>query len=97
METKPTPVNVTNISAFTPQETIELVSRSGVKRARTRMAKLVFSAVSAGCLLGFGAAASLVVPTDPWLAENAHGLSRMLAAVVFPVGVIMIAYVLCCQ
>lgn len=84
-------VHVTNISAYTPQETIELVSRSGVKRANSRPDKVFLSAVSAGCLLGFGAAASLVVTTAPWLDENAPGVSRMLGATIFPVGVIMIS------
>ncbi|KAK0749079.1 Formate/nitrite transporter-domain-containing protein [Schizothecium vesticola] len=84
-------VHVTNISAYTPQETIELVSRSGARRANSRPDKVFLSAVSAGCLLGFGAAASLVVTTAPWLAENAPGVSRFLGATIFPVGVIMIA------
>ncbi|KAK1828637.1 hypothetical protein QBC39DRAFT_358721 [Podospora conica] len=87
----PTHVHVTNISAYTPQETIELVSRSGASRANSRPDKIFLSAVSAGCLLGFGAGASLVATTDPWLAENAPGLSRILGATIFPVGVIMIA------
>ncbi|KAK0750577.1 Formate/nitrite transporter [Schizothecium vesticola] len=77
--------------AFTPQETTELVSRPGVRRTRTRSYNLFLSAVSAGCLLAFGGAASLVLTTDPWRAENAPGVSRMLGAAVFPVGVILIA------
>jgi len=41
------------MDAFTPQQTVELVSRIGTKKAHMRLDKL-FNSVMAGPLLGFG-------------------------------------------
>lgn len=83
-------VNVVNIAAYTPAETIELVSRAGVKKGNMRPDKVFLSAVSAGCLLSFGCAVSLSAYTAPWFQENAPGLIRMIGALVFPLGLVMV-------
>ncbi len=43
-----------NMDAFTPQQTIELVSRTGCKKAHMRLDKLFVNSFMAGPLLGFG-------------------------------------------
>ena len=42
------------MDAFTPQQTIELVSRLGCKKAHIRLDKLFWNSFMAGPLLGFG-------------------------------------------
>jgi formate/nitrite transporter FocA (FNT family) len=42
------------MDALTPQQTVELVSRIGTKKAHMRLDKLFFNSVMAGPLLGFG-------------------------------------------
>ena len=42
------------MDAFTPQQTIELVSRIGCKKAHMRLDKLWWNSFMAGPLLGFG-------------------------------------------
>jgi formate/nitrite transporter FocA (FNT family) len=79
--------------AYTPEETVELVSRSGVKKGNTRPDKIFLSAVSAGCLLSFAAAAFMTVTTAPWYQQNAPGLIRMVGALIFPLGLVMTVYV----
>ncbi|KKY15744.1 putative formate nitrite transporter family [Phaeomoniella chlamydospora] len=77
-------------NAYTPAETIELVSRAGVHKANMRLDKIFFSSVSAGCLLSFACATALSTNTAPWYQENAPGLIRTIAALVFPYGLCMI-------
>lgn len=86
----PLVVNITNLAAFTPAETAELVSRAGVKKGNTRPDKIFLSAVSAGCLLSFGCAVSLTALTAPWYQENAPGLIKLMGAAVFPLGLVMV-------
>ncbi|KAG5659919.1 hypothetical protein KAF25_003441 [Fusarium avenaceum] len=86
----PLVVSISNLAAYTPQETIELVSRSGVKRGNMRPDKVFLSAVSAGCLLGFGCGVSLCAMTAPWYAENAPGLVKLFGAGVFPLGLVLV-------
>ncbi|KAK5658916.1 hypothetical protein OQA88_1730 [Cercophora sp. LCS_1] len=86
----PIVVNLPIMGAYTPAETIELVSRAGAKKGHMRPDKIFLSAVSAGCLLSFSAASSLSVTTAPWFQENAPGLIRMVGALVFPIGLVMI-------
>ena len=42
------------MDAFTPQQTIELISRIGAKKSKMRLDKLWWNSVLAGPLLGFG-------------------------------------------
>ncbi|KAH7347437.1 Formate/nitrite transporter-domain-containing protein [Plectosphaerella cucumerina] len=86
----PLVVNITNLAAFTPAETAELVSRAGVKKGNTRPDKIFLSAVSAGCLLSFGCSVSLTALTAPWYQENAPGLIKLAGAAVFPLGLVMV-------
>ena len=86
----PLVVSISNLAAYTPQETIELVSRSGVKRGNMRPDKVFLSAVSAGCLLGFGCGVSLCAMTAPWYTENAPGLVKLFGAGVFPLGLVLV-------
>lgn len=86
----PTLVNVVNIAPYTPAESIELVSRTGVKKGNMRADVVFLSAISAGCLLSFGGAASFVASTAPWFQDNAPGLMRVAGALVFPIGFVMV-------
>lgn len=94
MAADPTRVLVTNLCAFSPTQTIELVGRAGVVKGNTRPDKVFLSGVSAGCLLSFACAAVLSCNASPWYAENAPGLLRLIAALIFPFGFVMITYVL---
>lgn len=84
-------VDCVNLTAYTPAETTELVSRAGVKKGNTPPHKIFLSAFSAGCLLNFGCAVSLTVLSSPWYQENAPGLIKIVGALVFPVGLVMVA------
>ncbi|AEO66287.1 uncharacterized protein THITE_119017 [Thermothielavioides terrestris NRRL 8126] len=86
----PTNVIVSNLAAYSPAETIELVSRAGVKKGNMRLDKIFLSAVSAGCLLAFACAATLSTNTAPWMQTNAPGLIRTIAALIFPFGLCLI-------
>lgn len=88
----PTLVHVSNIAAYTPAEMIELVSRAGAFKGNMRPDKIFLSAVSAGCLLSFAGAASIIATTAPWFSENAPGLLRAIGALVFPFGIVLIVY-----
>ena len=77
-------------NAYSPKETIELVSRAGVQKAKMRVDKIFFSSFLAGALLSFAAAVCLVTNTAPWYQENAPGLIRMIGAIIFPIGLVMI-------
>lgn len=76
---------------FSPQQAMQLVARTGEKKATIRIDKFIYNSVLAGALLGFGCAASLIVGASPWYAENAPGVESMLAGMVFPIGLILIA------
>lgn len=86
----PTMANVDNVLAYSPQQAIELVSRAGVKKANMRPDKIFLSACSAGALLGFAGACTLSINASPWYSENAPGLLRMIGAIIFPLGLVMI-------
>ncbi|KAK5036864.1 hypothetical protein LTR13_005244 [Exophiala sideris] len=73
-------------NCYTPQETAEIVSRSGAIKGNMRLDKVFFSAVSAGCLLAFACATALSTNASPWYQENAPGLIRTISAIVFPYG-----------
>lgn len=79
-----------NVSCHTPADTIELVSRAGALKGSMRPEKTFFSAVSAGCLLAFAAAANLRAQASPWMIENAPGLNGLIGALVFPMGLVWI-------
>ena len=78
------------MDAFTPQQTVELISRIGTKKAHMRLEKLWFNSCMTGPLLGFGCAVMLSTQAAPWYQENAPGLIRSIGAIFFPVGLIMI-------
>ncbi|KAK0846676.1 hypothetical protein LTR03_006757 [Friedmanniomyces endolithicus] len=78
------------MDAFTPQQTIELVSRIGTKKAHMRLDKLWWNSFMSGPLLGFGCAILMSTGASPWYQENAPGLIRTISAIGFPVGLIMI-------
>jgi len=78
------------MDAFTPQQTVELVSRIGTKKAHMRLDKLFWNSFMTGPLLGFGCAVMLSTETAPWYQDNAPGLIRTIGALLFPVGLVMI-------
>jgi formate/nitrite transporter FocA (FNT family) len=72
--------------AYTPRETAELVSRTGVIKGNTRIDRVFLSAVNAGMILSFACASHLSIQSSPWFQENAPGLIKALGALVFPYG-----------
>lgn len=87
------PVNVSVVNpgvSYTPAQTLELVSRAGARKVRTKPHLVFISAVSGGCMVGFAVAAFLAVVTAPWYQENAPGLIRMIGSLIFPSGLVMI-------
>ncbi|KAJ4396203.1 hypothetical protein N0V93_000422 [Gnomoniopsis smithogilvyi] len=79
-----------NVACYTAAETIELISQAGELKGAMRPEKTFFSAVSAGCLLAFAAAANLRAQASPWLIDNAPGLNGLIGAMVFPMGLVWI-------
>lgn len=77
-------------NCYNPRETVEQAGRSGVIKANMRIDKMFISSVVAGMLLAFACAVSLSTQTAPWYQENAPGLIRMIGAVIFPFGLVMI-------
>ncbi|KAK0632749.1 Formate/nitrite transporter-domain-containing protein [Immersiella caudata] len=86
----PVTLNAPSMVAYTPAETIELVSRAGARKGRTRPDKTFLGAVSAGCMLSLAAGGSLLVSAIPWYIENAPGIVKMLSAIIFPVALVLI-------
>lgn len=78
--------SIEEMDAFTPQQTIELVSRIGTKKAHMRLDKLFANSLMTGPLLGFGCAVLVSTNAAPWYQENAPGLIRTFGALLFPVG-----------
>lgn len=76
--------------AFSPREVIEAISKSGAQKGNMRLDKVLFSAVSAGCLLAFACGTTLSTTAAPWFQDNAPGLIRTIGALVFPYGLCMI-------
>ena len=70
-------------NSYTPHQTIEIVSRAGVYKGNMRLDKIFLSSVSAGCLLGFACASALSINSSPWYQDNAPGLIKAIAALVF--------------
>jgi formate/nitrite transporter FocA (FNT family) len=77
-------------NAYTPKETVELCGRAGFTKANMRIDKIFFSAVLAGMLLSFACGALLSTNASPWFQENAPGLIRTIAALIFPFGLTMV-------
>jgi len=78
------------MNSYSPQVTIEMISRSGVAKGNMPPHKVFLSSVSAGCLLCFASASALSINTSPWYQDNAPGLIRTLGAIVFPFGLVLI-------
>lgn len=83
------PLNVVH-NAYTPKEAIEISSRAGTYKARMRIDKIIVSSFMAGALLSFAGACYAVINTSPWYAENAPGIPRLLGALIFPFGLVVI-------
>lgn len=77
-------------NAYTPKEAIEISSRAGAHKAHMRIDKIIISAFMAGALLSFAGAAYATINTSPWYQENAPGVIKMLGALVFPFGLVVI-------
>lgn len=77
--------------AHVSSQAMQLVARTGEKKASIRLDKFIYNTLLAGAMLGFGCAATLVVGASPWYSENASGVGSMLSAMVFPIGLITIA------
>ena len=79
-----------NMDAFTPAQTTELVSRIGAAKARMRIDKMFLNSFLGGPLLGFGCALALSTNASPWFQTNAPGLIKSISAAFFPVGIMMV-------
>ncbi|RMZ31331.1 hypothetical protein D0859_04564 [Hortaea werneckii] len=77
--------------AYTPQQAMQLIARSGEKKCVMRLDKFIYNSIIAGPLLGFGCAAALIAGDAPWYSDNAPGVIHTLAGAVFPIGLILIA------
>jgi len=77
-------------NAYTPKETTELCSRAGTTKANMRADKVFVSSFVAGCFLALACACSLTISVSPWYQENAPGLMTLLAALIFPWGLVAI-------
>jgi formate/nitrite transporter FocA (FNT family) len=77
-------------NAYTPQQTTEIVSRMGAAKARMRIDKIFTSGFMAGAILAFACAAVSIVNTAPWYQENAPGVIKLFAALIFPFGLVAI-------
>ncbi|KAK0657045.1 Formate/nitrite transporter-domain-containing protein [Cercophora newfieldiana] len=84
----PTP----SLAPYTPAQTLELLSRSGAKRGKSRPDKTFFAAMSAGCFVALGGGASLMIATIPWFNQNAPGLVKMFFGLTFPMALVMIIF-----
>jgi formate/nitrite transporter FocA (FNT family) len=79
-----------SLDAYTPAEVVAQIANAGVQKGNMRLDKVFFSSVSAGCLLAFACGTVLSTNTTPWFQDNAPGLIRTIAALVFPYGLCMI-------
>ncbi|KAI4844301.1 Formate/nitrite transporter [Aureobasidium sp. EXF-8845] len=77
-------------NAYTPQQTTEIASRMGAAKAGMRIDKIFTSGFMAGAILAFACAAVSIVNTAPWYQENAPGVIRLFAAMIFPFGLVAI-------
>lgn len=81
---------MSNFNSYSPSQVIEMVSRAGVYKGYMPFYKVFLSSVSAGALLSFAAASALSANASPWYQDNAPGLIRMIGALIFPFGLVMI-------
>ncbi|KAH0019905.1 Formate/nitrite transporter, partial [Aureobasidium melanogenum] len=77
-------------NAYTAQQTTEIASRMGAAKANMRIDKIFFSAFMAGAILAFACAAVSIVNVAPWYQENAPGIVKLMAALIFPFGLVAI-------
>lgn len=77
-------------NSYDSSEALEIVGRAGVHKAHKSLPKAFLSAVSAGMILSFACATLVSTHTSPWYQENAPGLIRTLAALVFPYGLVIV-------
>ncbi|KAF1738079.1 putative formate transporter [Beauveria bassiana] len=71
-------------------ECARAMGKIGQIKANMYPHRVFLSGVSAGCLLAFACGTVLVANTAPWMQEHAPGLIRVIAALVFPYGLVMI-------
>jgi len=77
-------------NAYTPKEAIEICSRAGTYKANMRIDKIIVSSFMGGGLLSFAGASYVTINTSPWYQDNAPGVIKMLGALVFPFGLVVI-------
>jgi len=77
-------------NAYTPKEGLEIASRAGAYKAKMRIDKIILSSFMAGALLSFAGACYVTINTSPWYQDNAPGLIKMMGALIFPFGLVVI-------
>ncbi len=81
------------MKSLTSAEILEKVSDSAVPKAGSGVLKLLILAILAGAYIAFGAQASAMVSFNLVADASTFGLGKLISAVVFPVGLMMV--VLC--
>ena len=81
------------MQALTSPEILERVSDSSIPKASGSLWKLLILAVLAGAYIAFGAQASAMVSFNLTTNPETFGIGKMISAMVFPVGLMMV--VLC--
>ena len=81
------------MQALTSPEILEKVSDSSIPKAGGSLWKLLILAVLAGAYIAFGAQASAMVSFNLTTNPETFGIGKMISAMVFPVGLMMV--VLC--
>lgn len=76
-------------SFYTPAEVVEINMKGSVVKAGLPLSKMILMGIKAGCFIALGGAASSTAVHG----VSDVGLSRLLAGVIFPVGLLMVILV----
>lgn len=80
-----------SLSSFhTPQEIVELVSRSGISKAEGGFLKLFILGILAGVYIAFASEASNMAAFNLLADASTYGLGRCLAGAIFPAGLMLV-------
>jgi formate/nitrite transporter len=79
--------------AYSVYDTIQLISTNGFRRAKQRIDHMIIQSFLAGIFLSFGGLFLLIVGggSAPLAQSLGPGIQKMIQAIVFPIGLILIA------
>ncbi|OAA63950.1 Formate/nitrite transporter [Cordyceps fumosorosea ARSEF 2679] len=75
---------------FTAAQGVHVLGEMGQRKATMAPHRVFLSGASAGALLAFACGTVLIANAAPWMQENAPGLIRIIASLVFPYGLVLI-------